>query len=429
MSTLSQIHTFLTAYFRDALSRVLAWFSRSSTVVKPNVEARSNSGVLTTDSESKNEDFGLDTDTVASDGTASTSSEAESAAHNPDGPELLSEAVAVDLEVLPSLPSIFKFPAVRPPVDVPALAPHRQDFGPPSRLYYDRRFPLGNVTNVLRNSDNVTPMKLQTEVQSQSLPRKPKPKSKHANRTRREVNWSLPTGVPNGRRSRSKHARPLYGPEIPGDQIVDCAPSSIAQDIVPIDDDDATPAPGSVDKAALLAQVRSWSDQAKASRRHSLRPIPAPSLRVDSAPTSRSSRRHSAPAVLAASTKAPRLDLQDLLSTLIQDATDTIAALDDTEHVKVGTCSKGTQDGFHFSGEDVKHAFSAVALEEGHAGPAHRLISSISASRSMAALAHASSRSLSDLLDTFDEAMASPRWRRLLSRSDDIAQRRNDSAV
>ncbi|KAJ7016720.1 hypothetical protein C8F04DRAFT_1365758 [Mycena alexandri] len=431
MSTLSQIHTFLKAYFGDTLSRILAWFSRSAAVVKPNVEARSNL-VLTTDgSESKNEDFGLDTDTVSSDGTASTSSEVEPAAPNPDGPELLSEAVAVDLEVLPSLTSIFKFPAVRSPVDMPALAPHRQDFGPPSGLYYDRRFPLGNVTNVLRN----TPMKLQTEVQSQSLPRKSKPKSKHANRTRKEVNWSLPTGVPHGRRSRSKHARPLHGPEIPVAQIVDCAPSSIAQDayVVPIDDDDdAIPAPGSVErnstKAALLAQVRSWSDQVKASRRHSLRPIPAPSpgRPVDSAPISRSSKRNSAPAVLVASTKAPRLDLQDLLSALVQDATDTIAALDDKEQVKVSTCSKGKQGGFYFSSEDMP-AFSAVALEEGHTGPALRLISSISASRSMAALAHASSRSLSDLLDTFDEAMASPRWRRLLSRSDDIARRRNDS--
>ncbi|KAJ7720817.1 hypothetical protein B0H16DRAFT_1738652 [Mycena metata] len=389
MSTLSQIHTFLKAYFGDALSRVLALFSRRSAVVKPTVEALSDVGVLTADGESKHEDADLDESknedsalhtTQCTEASDSTASEVESAVHNPDGTELLTEAVA---EVLPSLPSIFKFPA---------------DFGPPSGLYYDRRFPLGNVTNVLRNNDNVPPMKLQTQVQS--LPRKPKAKSKHT-RTRKEVNWSLPTGVPNGRRERSKNARPLYVPEIPMDQIVDCAyvppeVSTVAQDTLPVDDGDATPAPGSeewnTNKAALLDQVRSWSDQVKASRRNSLSPIP----------------RHSAPAVLVASTKAPRLDLQDLLSALIQDATDTIAALDAKEDSVVNPLRTRSR--------------TLAQL------PAPTLISSISASHSMAAPANASTRSLSDLLDGFDDAMASPRWRRLLLRSDDI-KRRNDSIV
>ncbi|KAF7327357.1 F-box domain-containing protein [Mycena kentingensis (nom. inval.)] len=52
------------------------------------------------------------------------------------------------------------------------------------------------------------------------------------------------------------------------------------------------------------------------------------------------------------------------------------------------------------------------------------LISCISASRSMSALAGASSRSISDLLNAFDAVMASPSWQQVLVRSQDISTRR-----
>ncbi|KAJ7178290.1 hypothetical protein C8R46DRAFT_1188302 [Mycena filopes] len=425
MSTFSQIHTFLTAYFGAMLSRFLALFSRGpTTTMEHDVEAAmSVDGPFSPDVECDTSDsVGLesfDISTTASDGFAFSFPEVESTPSNTDGPELLTAAVAVDLEVLPTLPSIFKFPAVRPPVHPPAKFPHRQDFGQPSGLYYDRRFPLGNVTNTLRNDMN-PPMKLQTEVLP--LPRKPKAKSSKHVRTRKDVNWSLPTGVPRGRRSRSKSAHRLRSPAIPMDQIVDCAPqelSTIAEDVTFVDSesiliDDAPPTPGSSEwnssKITVFAQVHSWSDQVNVSQRHSLPPLPSPvSVAASSSPN-----RNSAPPVLAALSKSEhlhldtqRFDLQDLLATLVQDATDTIAVLDD---------------------DQVKPLYAESESESGKGARTEpNLISSISASRSMAALASASSRSLADLLDSFDDLMACPRWRRVLSRSDGIA--RGDSVV
>ncbi|KAJ7057147.1 hypothetical protein C8F01DRAFT_344584 [Mycena amicta] len=52
------------------------------------------------------------------------------------------------------------------------------------------------------------------------------------------------------------------------------------------------------------------------------------------------------------------------------------------------------------------------------------LLSSISTSCSMAALANASSRSISDLLNAFDKVMTSRSWYQLLERSEDISNRR-----
>ncbi|KAJ7718667.1 hypothetical protein B0H16DRAFT_1739975 [Mycena metata] len=341
MSTLSQIYTFLKAHFGAVLSHFLAFFSRRSTEVKPDVEA-TLADPDTIDSDFEKSESLLGHDTPSDD--FSFLGESITSAH---GTEPLSAVVAVDLEVLPSMPSIFKFPAIRPPVDAPALTPHRQDFGQPSGLYYDRRFPFGNVTNVLRNDLNTTPMKLQTQV----LPRKPKGKSKHV-RTRNDVNWSLPTGVPHGRRSRSKNARPLLAPEIPVEQIVDCRPQGLS----------------------TIAEDATHGE-----------PVPI----------------HN--------------DLQDLLSTLVRDATDTLAGLDGDE---VNESRKDTSEqGAPLSGDKQVPRPRSPSL-----------ISSISASRSMAALASASSRSLGDLLDSFDDLMTSPRWRRVLSRSDVIA-RRNDSVV
>jgi hypothetical protein len=57
------------------------------------------------------------------------------------------------------------------------------------------------------------------------------------------------------------------------------------------------------------------------------------------------------------------------------------------------------------------------------------LVSSISASASMKALASISTRSISDLFNTLDAVMTGPTWLRVLSRSDDITRRTNDSIV
>jgi hypothetical protein len=144
-----------------------------------------------------------------------------------------------------------------------------------------------------------------------------------------------------------------------------------------------------------------------------------------------------------------------VFSALLKETEDTIAAIDEE---KVNVKRNGNVEAVN---KDIR-SFSGVALEEGRAifiigddedeeeavttasrtspqdhhpdvlptinPDSSRMIASISASRSMTALASASSRSISDLLNAFDDAMASPRWRRLLSRSDDIA-RRNDSIV
>jgi hypothetical protein len=216
------------------------------------------------------------------------------------------------------------------------------------------------------------------------------------------------------------------------------------------------PAPGSAEwnsnKAALLTHARNWNHQVKTSQRHSLpASVPCP---VD-APSSKPSKRHSAPPVLVTSSKASRSNLQDRLSALLKETEDTIAAIDEE---KVNVRRDGNVEAVN---KDIR-SFSAVALEDGQAifiigddedeeeavtttsrpspqdhyaevlptvnPDSSRMIASVSASRSMTALANASSRSISDLLNAFDDAMASPRWRRLLTRSDDIA-RRNDSIV
>ncbi|KAJ6507131.1 hypothetical protein C8R47DRAFT_1066028 [Mycena vitilis] len=236
------------------------------------------------------------------------------------------------------------------------------------------------------------------------------------------------------------------------------------------------PAPGPAEwnraKSAALAQARTFSDHVKASHRVSL-PAPAPFPVPALVPWS--IKRHSAPPVLS----APRKSLQDRLSALLAATTDTIAALSDEKADKndkkdaVRTKNNGVPE----IRDAIKEAkrVSAAALEEGRevftvgvdsdaedddededdiplgqlilTGKARqappvsilptvaptstpRLISSISASRSMAGLANGSSRSLDELLDGHDAAMNGMGWRRLLARSDDInRRRRNDSIV
>ncbi|KAJ6507168.1 hypothetical protein C8R47DRAFT_1066061 [Mycena vitilis] len=227
-------------------------------------------------------------------------------------------------------------------------------------------------------------------------------------------------------------------------------------------------APGSVEwenrKAAILAQTRTWNDRVKASRRISLpgpAPIPVPAP-VDTLVPQRP-KRHSAPPVLG----APRKSLQDRLSALLSATTDTIAALE-TEKADKNSAGRTKINDVPEIRDAIKEArrVSAAALEEGREvftvasdsddddderdddddiplgqlftvcktrqdPPATvlptvpptstpRVISSISASRSMADLANASSRSINELCDSYDQAMCSPIWRRLLARSDDI---------
>ncbi|KAJ7465917.1 hypothetical protein FB451DRAFT_1178751 [Mycena latifolia] len=501
MSTLSQIHTFLKLYFGDALSCVLDMLYRARGR-KNNVE----------DAVDGARDISTDT------GTSSTSASTEppelsddapvnhmppSIDTEPDDASLLSSAAAANL-TLPSLPSILTKPPARPPLAVDDSDAALQRFGPPSNEYHDRRLPLGTVTNIPR-SVNVKTHKGKTPKAKSARQQPPK-----------VVNWSLPAAA---RRSHVKRSRsvsvddisPSCPPSCPVAQVSTVAASPTDAPYVVSHPATAAsaPAPGSAEwnatKTALLAQVRSWSEQVKASRRHSYpvlglasgnNSVIVPDLSAAASsqavkPMHAASKRHSAPPVLVASSKAPRLALEDLLSSLIAEAQDTIAALDGENGGELGhKCDDPVSgkcggdavvskyDGASKYGDAVsKHGdatsnkdagartFSVVALESGpifvigddddelevittkpqhphrdvRSLPTHtgdvtpttgRVIASISASHSLAELANTSSRSLSDLLAAFDGVLAGPHWRRLLARSDSIiGARRNDSIV
>ncbi|KAJ7473751.1 hypothetical protein B0H11DRAFT_2035874 [Mycena galericulata] len=467
MTTLSKIHTFLKHYFGDAISRVLAMiYSRGCAA-----ESDAESGSTANDSNFTDiKSCDIVADNVSDDDPdLSTEPELEPAPSIQPSPSEVIAAVVEAYMHLPSLPSILKSPEARPPLEVGVLDA-RQDFGPPSNVFHDRRLPFGCVTNIPGERINaVKATKVPKKIKAKKTKsKKPEPKA---------INFSLPTGLARGRRSGPKRARSLSvsapGPE---NSASNDSPAADDQESVAMN---PAPAPASAEwnstKATLLAQVRSWSDQVKASRRHSV-PIKLP-LAVtvpESVPTKtdRTIKRYSAPPVLVASSKAPRLDLEELLGALIQDAKATIAALDGESGPSNSQVGLGGKEGEpeeleHKSVGDVR-AFSAVALESaqdifviggdsddedlddvvstGRRGsfrhdeqlptanpscttsPTPGLISSISASISMAALANASSRSISDLLNAFDEVIAGQRWRRLLSRSDGIS-RRNDSVV
>ncbi|KAJ6539881.1 hypothetical protein DFH09DRAFT_1397075 [Mycena vulgaris] len=442
MSTLSQIHTFLKLYFGDALSHVLDMLygvrDSKSDVENASVGVRDSIADIASSASQSEDPIALDTDPAA----------LLPPPIDPVEGDPFSAVVVVNLP-LPSLPSILTKPPARPPLAAQDVSP--QNFGYPSNEYHDRRLPLGTVTNIPR-VDKVKTLK--------AKPVRPA-----------VVNWSHPTGAPRGRRSRARRSLPVsVDITSAADAYLSTAIvlSALESDFVsgPETHYAPSPGPGSPEwndtKAALLAQVRSWSEQVKASRRHSL-PIP---VRVPVPARSKASKRHSAPPVLAASSKSPRLDLEDLLSSLIVDAQDTIAALDAENcysatglglgFVATKSCEEigsthGVVGGSKYEDDAVRirelgiHTFSADALNSGTTfvidacddhGKEHNpgwdsasgLISSISASRSMAALTNASSRSLSDLLAAFDDVLAGPHWRRILSRADGIA-RRNDSVV
>ncbi|KAJ7761191.1 hypothetical protein DFH07DRAFT_771522 [Mycena maculata] len=414
MSTLSQIHTFLQHYFGDALSRLFAMLYRDH-ATKSDVADDIIGNDLVTDIQSREI-----THTESGVPVSTESEDVAIALVEPSASELLSAAVAANL-VLPSLPSILKNPERRAPIVVQDVAP--QNFGPPSTVYHDRRLPFGCITNI---------------------PGEVVKASKAKKKVTKVINWSLPTGASRGGRSRVKrsHLMPALDDSPPPVTVL-VSRAGPETDSVVLVDPRQFPAPGSPQwnntKTTLLAYVRNWTEQVKASRRHSA-PLPLPVVPPVPEAISKhpNAKRYSSPPVLVASSKAPRLGLEDVLCVLIQDAKDTIAALDvaetgeGTQIVAVGSLheiiveetisigSRGTDQCFQNDATLPTHVVCSV--------PTPDLVASISASRSMAALSSASSRSISDLLDTFDVALASPRWRRLLSRAADIT-RRNDSIV
>ncbi|KAF7292816.1 F-box domain-containing protein [Mycena indigotica] len=110
---------------------------------------------------------------------------------------------------------------------------------------------------------------------------------------------------------------------------------------------------------------------------------------------------HSSPALLRPCNVGSRIrnDAEGLLTAVMQEAENTATAID---------------------------AEAAEAEDYPSSRLTITLVSSISASRSMAELSSASSRSISDLLNAFDQVMVSPSWCRIMVRSEDIKRRRMD---
>ncbi|KAJ7363942.1 hypothetical protein DFH08DRAFT_949574 [Mycena albidolilacea] len=417
MPSLSRFFTLLKVYFGDSLSRLLSLVYRGK--MNESVDS-SSAGDLTTDTECA----AFKSDEGSSSGTISQLLDALESSPDTNeftGQDLLRAAVDYDLDALPSIPSIFSSPEPRPPLNMSPSSPCKQDFGAPSNLYYDRRT-LGDVTN-FRDFDQAKGTKLNTEVK----PRKPLKAKQSKSRCQSPAMATV---------------KVLPIEDSSATVVVKLAPLTLPAPVAVIDH---APAPGSeewnTNKASVLAQARNWSNQVQASRRHSL---PVPPLPID-LPVLERSHRHSAPPVL--------------------EAKDTIAALDEETNAK-GIKEEGPKRS-EYSGRICKQnarKFSAIALEEGRgeifvigkdsdeeevittvSRPSRQehttdipptvnpessnLVSSISASASMEALASISTWSITDLFNTLDAVMTGPTWLRVLSRSDDIMRRTNDSIV
>nr|GAT43295.1 predicted protein [Mycena chlorophos] len=172
----------------------------------------------------------------------------------------------------------------------------------------------------------------------------------------------------------------LRVPEIPAIPASRSSPALFAFEFPNKNDEDDLPvvdiiveSPAEVDSGEAVC----WSD-AVVETRHSW-----PSSVTLNVPASSSS-----PALLGTPNTEPQLvhcdnpDAEQLLTALMQEAQNTSSAI-----------AAEQEDGFGSGGSGS-------------------LIASISASRSMTALANASSRSISELLNTFDKVMASPSWTR-----------------
>ncbi|KAJ7617298.1 hypothetical protein FB45DRAFT_1034588 [Roridomyces roridus] len=440
MTTLIEIHTFLQKYFGNALSRFFQLFVR---------KARNN---VTKDAQ---------TETIAPDDgdaphvepvTPDTSAEAI----KPSSSELLN-AVVADTIALPSLPSILTKPEARPPLPVENVF-EVQDFGRPSNVFHDRRTALGCITNI--PGENIkagtargAKTKTKTKSKSKSKSITKESKSKKESKSTKEakpvvVNYSLPTRS----RKTKKHSRSRSHPAPEVEPVVAVAVSEVSFAPAP-----APCSPGwNKAKDDIIAEMQSFNKQVLASRRHSMPVLAAtPSPDVVAVKTT---KRHSAPPVLVAS--SDKIDVEDLLSGLMRDAEATLVVLDkeldntaatpiktDIEDIKACTrpfsaiAPEASEDIFvigndtddeeeYYCGAGLPTlAYDTPTKSKSYSGFGNfKLVSSISASRSMAELANASSRSISDLLEVWDGMMRSPKLARFLSRWDGVT-RRNDSVV
>ncbi|KAJ7617368.1 hypothetical protein FB45DRAFT_1104804 [Roridomyces roridus] len=294
MTTLIQIHTFLRKYFGDALSRFFHLFVRkASSEVTKDAQAET---IAPDDG-----DVFPHVESVA----AGTSAESI----QPSGSELLS-AVVVETIALPSLPSILTKPEARPPLPVENVF-EVQDFARPSTVFHDRRTALGCITNI--PGENI----------KAGTTKAAKKKSKTKSTSTKEaepavVNYSLPT---RSRKSKKcSRSRPHPAPEV---EPVVAVAVSVSSAPAP-----APCSPGwSEAKDAILAEMRGFNKQVLASRRHSM-PILAAPPSPDVAAV-KTTKRHSAPPVLVASSEAPKVDVEDLLSGLMRDAEATLVVLDE----------------------------------------------------------------------------------------------------
>ncbi|KAJ7255320.1 hypothetical protein C8J57DRAFT_1346135 [Mycena rebaudengoi] len=224
---------------------------------------------------------------------------------------------------------------------------------------------------------------------------------------------------PYGRKRQRSHRErcPMAKPAAPSCDDDDADPVLFCS-ISPTCNEDA-PVPGSAgwnaEKRVLLEQARLWTERVNvkkgsgdlaANKRHSV-PLPA-----KSAVTAASRKRHSAPAIL--SPNAWRLSLADQFESLALEAQETMAAL----NVEQFQCNDDS------AGPVLPTIVSETPRTPGPpstvAPTSGRLISSISASGSLDALANASSRSLSNLLASYDTLMAGAQWRRVSARYDAI---------
>ncbi|KAJ7606664.1 hypothetical protein FB45DRAFT_878259 [Roridomyces roridus] len=371
----------------------------------------------------------VDDDDDAPSMAASSPVSSDSESIHPSASELLSTAITEAIS-LPSLPSILTKPEARPPLAV-ANVFEVQDFGRPSNIFHDRRTALGCITNIPGENMKVgkskagkTNKKSKAKAKVPKEERIPKPVA---------VNYSRPT---NSRKSR-KRSRSRPAPEVEPSTVASVSEVPVVPASAPTAPAPAPCSPGCNEaKDAIISQMHKHVLESS-SRRHSMPELAAPSPE----PEVKTIKRRSSPPVLVAS----KVDMEDLLSGVMRDAQETLTILVD-EDIKANTET------------DVKafpRPFSAVAPEpegdtfviddtddedEVYSGPGlpvtnpacqtpvkpsssfgfgnFTLVSSISAARSMAELANASSRSISDLLDTWDRAMRSPKWARVLSRWD-----------
>ncbi|KAJ7903680.1 hypothetical protein B0H14DRAFT_3851440 [Mycena olivaceomarginata] len=368
MSSLSRFFTLLKFYFGDSISRLLSLVYCGK--MNGSVDSSSSIGDLTTDT--------------------------DSAAFKPDEGSS-SGAISQLLDALESSPDTNEFTRqnlLPCPRLVPARHPPsslcKQDFGAPSNLYYDCRT-LGDATNF----DQAKGAKLNTEVKPWKALKPKQPKSRR-------------------RRPAMATAKVLPVEDSSATVVVKLAPPTLPAPVA-IAVIDPAPAPGSeewnTNNASVLAQARNWSNQVQPSRRHSL---PVPPLPID-LPVLERSHRHSAPPVLVT---ADKLNLQDRLSALFKEAKDTIAALDEERR---GASEEGREENFVI-GEDSEE--EEVITTAPRTSRQERTTDILPPSTR-----DISTRSISDLFNTLDAVMTGPTWRRVLSRSDDITRRANDSIV